>query len=362
VRKPRFPVRATSYRVLAGAATALALGATAPGPASASQPAHRPGLGQLSCRQTTYPVVLAPGVQAQISGTLCARGNPMDRPVLDLEPGSTYDGTYFNFPYQPYRYSFVDYMTDLGYATLDLNRPGTIPADGVPPAADVTIPADAAALWQVIQDQHAAGFRTIDLVGHSVGSYIALYEAGTWGGVNAVVLTGALHQTNAAGRAEAAANLIPASQDPNPRFSVYPSGYFTTAPGTRGTVFYAPGDADTDPSVISVDEATKSVATLGEIAGISSVTGDPALSQAITVPVFLVVGQDDQLNCSPTDPTLSCADSAAVLARESGDYAPAAHLSAFVLPQAGHDVFLEENATLAFRAIAGWLASVGWPR
>jgi alpha-beta hydrolase superfamily lysophospholipase len=358
---PLLAAGAAGYRALVCAVIAAALTVSVPVYAAAGPSSAARSVGPLVCRQQVFPVVLVPGVQTKVSGTLCARGNPTGRTVLDLEPGATYDETYYNFPYQPQTYSFVDFVTRLGYASLDLNRPGTVPSDGIPPAADVTIQSDAAALHQVIQDQHQEGYRTIDLVGHSVGSYVAMYEAGTWHDVHAVVLTGALHQLNPAGTTEATDNSIPAAQDPSHRFRVYPAGYITTRPGTRGTVFYAPGDADTDPTVIRVDEATKSVATVDEIVSIDQVAGDVAVSQAISVPVFLVVGQDDQLNCNQAVAGLSCADSAAVLAREDGDYGPAAHLSAFVLPQAGHDVFLEENAPMAFRAIADWLGSVGGP-
>ena len=71
------------------------------------------------------------------------------------------------------------------------------------------------------------------------------------------------------------------------------------------------------------------------------------------MPVLLVVGQDDLLNCGPA---LSCASASAVLSREAPDYGPAAEVRAYVLPGAGHDVNLAPNAPRWFRAAIRWAA------
>jgi hypothetical protein len=67
-----------------------------------------------------------------------------------------------------------------------------------------------------------------------------------------------------------------------------------------------------------------------------------------------VVGQDDALNCNATAPGLSCANSAAIMARESANYSPQACLRAFVLPGAGHSINLHPDAPEWFAVADTW--------
>ena len=72
------------------------------------------------------------------------------------------------------------------------------------------------------------------------------------------------------------------------------------------------------------------------------------------MPVLLALGQDDRLFCSP-DLGFSCADSSAIIARESLDYnLQTTCLEAFVLPNAGHDINLHPNARDWFTAASDW--------
>ena len=84
-----------------------------------------------------------------------------------------------------------------------------------------------------------------------------------------------------------------------------PAGYNTTFAGIRAS-FYNLGN--TDPRVVAHDENTRDTGTLAEAATIPLVTFNPAITQGITAPVLLAVGQYDSIFCGPLWPCDSRAD------------------------------------------------------
>jgi pimeloyl-ACP methyl ester carboxylesterase len=287
----------------------------------------------------------------QLAGWACWRGTPTHKPVEILVAGFTYDHAYWDFPYQPQTYSYVQAATTAGYVTYDIDRLGT-GRSSYPPSELLTASAHVYALHQLV-----ARVRTefpavpVVTVGHSAGSGTVLQEAATYADTDGVILTGLLHEPEPAG-AQLFASFYPANADPAFSGLRPDPGYLTTQPGLRGPDFYNMLVAD--PVVIGWDEATKSTGSSTELG-----TGDTAFlastSQAIQVPVLLAVGQDDASFCSDAV-GLSCDDSAAVLARESADFSPAAVLEAYVLPLSGHDINLHPNAPLWFAAANDWMS------
>ena len=356
---------AVSVMVIA-ALTAAALAGCAAAAGSSAGPAGQP---PLTCAPQTIPVTLAPHVAGRVTGQLCARGDPSGRLLQILVPGAGYGAYYWAFPDDPARYSYVQAATRAGYATLAINRPGTEPGTGYPPAADLTVPAEARALHAVIVAArrgvlHAAGrwpagriwFTTVLVAAHSLGSYIAIDEAATYGDADGLILTGATHRINLAGRAQVAASNHPAAADPKFRAAGLPAGYLTSKPpaSVRAADFYAP--PTTDPRVVQADEQLRTTTTPAELAGITAVAADAATSRRIRVPVLLAVGQDDKLSCGPAARHLSCATAQALLSRERPCYSAAASLSAYVVPGAGHDINLATDARQWFTVASEWIA------
>jgi pimeloyl-ACP methyl ester carboxylesterase len=311
------------------------------------------------CRPERIPVRLAPGnsVTYPIAGSLCADGSPAGRTVEVLIPGLTYGASYWNFPLDPARYSYVRAATAAGYATLAIDRLGT-GASGRPPAAEVTAASEALALHQVVTALQAGqigpgAFRRVVLVGHSYGSDVALREAATYADVSGLVVTGWLTAGNLAGHLRVRASYDTAAAH-EARFSGlnFPAGYVTTRPGTRGADFY--NTAYASAAVIADDESLKQPVTSGELTTVV-VPVPRAMTRRIRVPVLLAVGQDDALNCSSLVAGLSCAGRAAVLARESGNYSPQACLQAYVLPRSGHSMNLHPDAPEWFAAASRWV-------
>lgn len=292
-----------------------------------------------------------------LAAWLCADGSPRGRAVEVLIPGLTYGASYWNFPLDPGRYSYVRAATAAGFATLAIDRLGT-GASSHPPAADVTAGTEAVALHGVVQRLRAGRvgatrFRTVVLVGHSFGSDVALREAGIYGDVAGVISTGWLTAGNPAGHLRVRDSYdATASDDPKFAHAGLPTGYVTTRPGTRGADFYNTSYAS--PAVIREDEALKETVTSGELASVI-VPVPRATTRAIGVPVLLADGQNDDLDCSTTLPGVSCASAAALIRREQASYAPQACLRAFVLPTSGHSINLHPDAPQWFAAATRWI-------
>lgn len=313
-------------------------------------------LSQPTCRQQTVTVHLSPSDSTpyHVVGWLCANGPLRGKTVQLLVHGLTYDHTYWDFPLQPQKYSYVRSATGAGYATFAIDRLGSGLSDHPADPNSLTATSEAYIAHQIVQDLRAGSiggnvFGKVIIVGHSYGSTVTLNEAATYLDVSGVILSGSLHDVNFVGAGQIGNTLYPAQLDPKFVNAGLPDGYFTTMPGTRGASFY--NTVDADGAVIAQDEALKQTVTTGELATVADQPPASA-SQQIHVPVFLAVGQNDLLFCDGTAP--SCADSATVIARESQYYSSAAHLQAYVLPSAGHSINLHLNAQKWFERANAW--------
>lgn len=326
---------------------ALALAVILPSSASAAE-------GGFRCEELTLPVTLSPGDATvyNVFGVLCSRGAIENKTVQITLHGSTYSHLYWDFPYQPETYSYVRRATAAGYAVLNIDRIGIGQSDH-PPAADVTIAANAHVVHQIVQklrggDLVVPSFGRIQaervaLVGHSLGSVISIAEAATYGDVDGLVLTGVSHTVTPALQ-EVFSVLYPANLDPLFAGRNIPDGYLTTVPGARGIFYYEPS---TDPLVIAIDEQTRETTTTAELD-----TAFPALflSGGVHVPVFVIVGDQDAPFCDPA----SCS-AAGGLTLEASFYPPDACVETAVIANAGHDLNLELQAQQAYDAVLVWL-------
>lgn len=347
--------RVAIYLVLALLLSACAV---APARASLTAAGDRPARGP-RCDQVRIPVTLSAGsaVTYHMAGWLCADGSPRGRTVEVLIPGLTYGASYWNFPLDPERYSYVRAATAAGFATLAIDRLGEGASD-YPPATDVTATTESYALHQIVTALHAgrighAAFGKVVLVGHSYGSDLALREAAAYADVSGVISTGWLTTGNLAGHLRVRDSYdTSAAQDAKFASASLPAGYVTTKPGTRGADFYNTSYASA--AVIAEDETLKQTVSAGELASVT-VEVPQAATLSIHVPVLIADGQDDNLNCDNSVPALSCASSADILAREGANYSPQACLQAFVLPEAGHSINLHPDAPEWFAAASQWV-------
>lgn len=319
-----------------------------------------PGHGALRCKRLTFPVALAPGQPAAdtVVGWLCTRGPIEGRTIQVLLHGGTYNHHYWDWPLDPGKYSYVHTITRAGYVTLNLDRLGEGQSSHPDPNI-LTLHVGAYAVHQIV-DSLRAGFAVpglgvvrdnpIELVGHSLGSFISTIEASTYDDVDGVILSGYSHVAGP-GIATLVSTIIPAAFDPKFAGLGLPLTYLTTAPGTRGLDFYYLPNAD--PAVVALDEQLKDVATLGEELDLSGPTY--AASAGVGVPTLIVDGDYDLIDCLA--PSCSASHS---LDNEASYFPPEAQLQVVVLPDAGHDINLQKNAQDWFAIARRWSdANVG---
>jgi pimeloyl-ACP methyl ester carboxylesterase len=329
---------------------ALITGLEAP-VAQAAEPVN----GCLYCAQYSIPVTLSPDDRTvyHITGWLYSNGPIEGKTVQIVLHGGTYDHNYFNFPYQPQHYSYVDYITEAVYAALDIDRIGVGLSDH-PTPEEVTLVSGAYTIHQIVQGLGngcitGVKFKKVMLVGHSFGSGIGLIEASTYNDVDAIILSGFASALNLTGLNADLIDFEEANLDP--RFANLPNGYETTKPGTRGSLFYNVQDAD--PNVIAVDELLKQTTTDGELGQLISVFTSHTYPSRVTVPVLIANGSVDKVVTGPGLP-FNGADPDSIKGFEATFFTAAPSLSVFALNNSGHDINLHLNAPDWFAAARAW--------
>ena len=340
-------------RLSAGASAVAVLAALllpqAPVPAAATTSAG-------TCQSLSLRVALAPGgpTDQTIAGTLCRpTAQPSATTVDVLVHGASYNRSYWDWPDQSATYSYVARTLASGRATFAYDRLGA-GASSHPLSALVTTAADAYALHQVVASMRADGFASVDVVGHSFGSVVAIDEAASYRDVDKLAVTGLLH-SQGSGLATVAATFYPADTDPQFGLLFADPGYLTTLPGTRASSFY--DTATADPGIIAYDEAHKDAISGTELAAGVSESELPAAtnpSRLVTAPVLVLDGQQDGIFCGLT---VNCTDPSALLAEETPFYASTPRLAVATVPGTGHDVALHPSAAQSFAVIDQWLAS-----
>lgn len=335
------------FRLAAGLLCGLALTVLVPSSAWAKE-------GGLRCEELTLDVNLSPSEPTPYSvfGVLCSRGSLHKKTIQIALHGATFSHLYWDWPYQPETYSYVRRATAAGYAVLNIDRIG-IGQSSRPPAGSVTIGANAYVVHQIVQALrdgdlvvHSFGRIRADrvtLIGHALGSAVAIQEAATYGDVDGIVLTGVSHTVTPV-LGSILGSFYPASLDPRFAGQSIPAGYRTSQPGNRGVFYDLPS---VDPLVLAIDEQTKETVTTGELG-----TAVPALglSGSLHIPVLVAVGDLDRSFCNPP----SCTASGS-LAGEPSFYPPDACAEAVAIANAGHALNLHLQVPQAYDAILDWL-------
>lgn len=305
-----------------------------------------------SCQDLFFPVTIA-GLPQTMYGRLCIPAGGA-RTVAVLVPGASYDSAYWDSPEPSAVSSFRVAMNNGGYATLTVDRIGT-GRSSRPPSLLLTSITQAGAVHQVVQDlrrgTESQSFGRVVLGGHSVGSAVSIIEAGTYHDVDDVLVTGLTHGVNPIGAAEIVATLLPAALDPKFSGQGYDLGYLTTDPGTRYASFQHPGPYI--PGVAAMDESTKAVFAVGEVVDTVLIGVVSTYSKLITVPVMLVMGQDDPAFCGGLIAP-NCSTAATLLHSEAPYYSAAARLRTYVVDNWGHSINYAPNAPAYQAAVVAW--------
>jgi len=331
----------------------------------------------LGQQMVPVPVSVDLGSPLRIHGRLCLPAGDPPRTVLLALHGWTYTNQYWDVGYQPGTYSFADHMTGAGYAVYAIDRLGYGQSDH-PLSAAVTVDMQAAAVHQVVQQLRTgaiggAAFDRVALVGHSMGSAVALLESSEYNDADAVIATGfgSTTQLEPAARFASSVARQPAMLDPKTSGEVgLDPGYVTTPPGGRAVDYLYYLD-NADPSLLNYDdnvlrdtaafpELPTALKQLGGVSlGTLPNTGEeltlplPGVTQRIQIPTFLLNGARDLIFCGPD--LSHCRSSQALQQSESPHYSPAACFRAAVIDQSGHNVNLQRNAPVAYETIQSWI-------
>ncbi|GAB3134586.1 alpha/beta hydrolase [Amycolatopsis stemonae] len=296
-----------------------------------------------TCEDLYVPVTV--GLLPQtMHGRLCAP--PGASTVAVLIPGGTYNASYWDIAYTPEVRSFRLAMNQAGIATLALDRLGT-GASSKPLSTLLSASAQAVAAHQVIQSVRPR-FAKVVVGGHSIGSAMAMIEAGRYHDVDGVLVTGMTHRMNLTTVIPTLAQMEPATLDPD--LPGRDAGYLTTDPDTRYTAFHTPGPYDA--GAIAYDESTKDVfATTEAVDSLTLTTVVTPASQQITAPTLLVVGDDPNFCGLPLGS--DCSSPAALQASEAPFFGSS--LRTYILDGYGHAINYAPNAPVYFDVVENWL-------
>jgi hypothetical protein len=112
----------------------------------------------------------------------------------------------------------------------------------------------------------------------------------------------------------------------------------------RCSLFY--DSLPADPNAVATDEGNKDTVAVPELIEATSIINETATQQPsyqITVPVLVVVGEDDNLFCTGVT-KCNCASLESVRSFESQYYSPQAHVKVVVIPDTGHALALSTTA------------------
>jgi pimeloyl-ACP methyl ester carboxylesterase len=340
----------------------VAMSATIATPAAARSTGYLRPL----CTEHVLDVRLAdPGPAAyQLWGKLCRRPGSAPRTVQVLQPGGTYNHTYWDSTYRGGIYSYVNAATAAGYATFTFDRIGTGKST-IPPYDTMSLAGEAVALHDVVTALRSGAvgsrpFARVITVGHSFSSAVGAVEAARYGDVDGHIHTGLAH----AAAPTALEFLATANHEANldPKFAGRGLvGYTTTVPGVRG-FYHSPPTSNAE--IIALDEANKDIHASVEgpqiVAFALPPTPAEAVTQQVTVPVLTMIGGDDAILCGAG--AIDCSSAANVRAHEAAYWhADAANVTFVVLPGVGHSIHLSTAEPVAAAIMLAWSWRIAKP-
>jgi pimeloyl-ACP methyl ester carboxylesterase len=306
--------------------------------------------------EVEIPVRLTPNdrePKEHVFAVVAAPDVPEGRTVQLLVHGSTLSHRYWDCPIRRETYSYVDRATAAGYVTVSIDRIG-VGRSSRPPGDEVTLASNAFVLHQVIEQLRAGDITgapapAVALVGHSLGSIVSVTTAGRFGGVDALVVHGFLHEVAPGGAEQLFASLVPADEHEKFRGHGLPAGYMAMRRGARGQFYES---ATSQPEVIEWDEEASETTTTGEAATYPEFFEPNGPASQVSAPLLICMGQRDSYFCGPE---LACDTEADILRREASFYPSSRCLSGHVLANSGHNGTLHLSAPRLHDVTLEWL-------
>lgn len=356
VRRPRAPRRGLARAV---SAVAMAAAITVAG----SVAAQAEPTAQTTCKPVTVPVTVG-GLTGPMSGTLCVPAGATTLQIL--VHGHTYNRHFWDSPYEPDTYSYVQDMNEAGYATLAIDRLG-VGQSFRPPSALVTYDSTVDTTHAFVSAARGGDFGTtfsdVVLVGHSMGTGIIYGVAGKYQDTDALVVVGGGHEVDADYVAiNYTPQVRPAPLDPKFAGKVLDPGYITTS---DHNIFV--NKDNIDPAALKLNQTLlkdvdSAVALLTYFATFPANRTMLNLSKNINVPTFTINGQEDPFFCRaasllPDHPLQApdCSTAQTLANFERPFYGPNATVEAAVVPGTGHGATIERTAPIVYDKITDFV-------
>ena len=312
------------------------------------------------CTSLSIPVKLEEGANEDhyIRGQLCWKGELSSKSTQVLLHGAGYGPIYWDFPYKPEIYSYVKAALDRDYAVFNFARLG-VEKSTIPPAEELTIERDAFVVHQIIGALREFGEQLrqplghMMTVGHSMGSVVAMAHAIQYpDDIDGLILTGFIHHVNADYVRGNIAMQVQAEDDPRFNGRELGSGYISSTAASR-LKFYEPRHAE--QAVIDLDYQTREPVSLTEIFGIQKYYSEGA--ELLIQPTLQVIGDRDYIGCGTSldNVVLDCSDHGTLITREKQRFSPQTCLETVVIPEAGHVLNLQLQASYMYQIIFDWI-------
>ena len=306
----------------------------------------------VNCTEHRIPVRLAPDGWREYTlvGQLCQTGDSGDSTLQVLVSGAGYGRVYWDFPYQPDTYSYARAALRAGDAIFNFDRLGMGLSDH-PFGVLLNVDAQAYVLHQVLTELNRQyEFDAVTMLGHSFGSAVSLAHALQYPEQSdGVVLTGLLHSFNPAFGPAMGKSIAVAPFSGPVAGALFDPTYVITKPYGRDDVFYT--RSNVDKGVLAADNATRETTAVGEMITMGTYPGE--FSKELTVPVMILVGENDMIFCGGD---LDCTDHKAVVENEMQYYPATSCPEIYVLDDTNHNANLHLNAPEAFALMQDWVS------
>jgi pimeloyl-ACP methyl ester carboxylesterase len=244
-----------------------------------------------------------------------------------LMHGLSYTKEAWDFP----GYSVAQKLAAAGYAVFAIDRLG-YGESKLPNGYGVTFEAYGDMAHQIVDQIRGLGFQHVVLGGHSAGAGETEYEAGMYGGVDAIMALGWHHRpSNQVGQDFFTGD--------NPRALQSDYEYFLGTPQHRAEMFY---NADADEAVVEADTKAAVLTPSGEILSIG-IQPSRFVVGNIKVPVFLQFADGDRL----FEPQY--AD------MHKGEFRSAPSVTVDMVTDAGHTFMLTKDGRIGADHMVDWL-------
>ncbi|MDQ7747397.1 alpha/beta hydrolase [Hydrogenophaga pseudoflava] len=306
-----------------------------------------------SCRAYRFRVASS----AAIDGTMELFGEMSTQHEIDedstlilLLAGGSNNSSYWDWPLDPERHSFVRHATNAGFVTLNLDRPGYGKSDRPDPTR-MDFRAQAEAVRQVMAQLKSGAighrFKKVVVNGNSMGGMVAWHSVVDPSPADAVIVSGVGH-----GLSDLAMDMVLNALQPveeHPSFGLgcgLLPGYFirrlSPALPASGHDLYTLLFQDT--------------VMLAELKAIKPDSENVEITKGIRVPVLFALGRHDLRWCTTTG---DCSTDPVFL-NEPQKYRPETDVTTFLVPEAGHLINKDPGAHFFFEKTIAWLQERGF--